>query len=99
VRGDGIQLQPLRGVDHATRGAGADHETEGRLQLGQAARFAHVAVVLLVAAVVLDQGLVVIAQGAGDRVRQRGEQGAAQARAGPLDVLDRMRAHQYRSRA
>jgi hypothetical protein len=51
--------------------------------LAEAALFAQVAIVLLVAAVVLDQGLVVLAQGAGDRVRQALEQGAAQARAAP----------------
>jgi hypothetical protein len=48
----------LRRRDHAARRAGADHELEGRLQLLAAAFVAQVAVVLLVAAVVLDQGLV-----------------------------------------
>lgn len=71
----------------------------GRLELRQPTILAHVAVVLLVAAVVLDQGLVVLAQRAGDRIGQALQQRAAQAGALRLDVLDRMRAHQYRSRA
>ena len=49
---------------------------------------ADVAVVLLVAAVVLDQRLVVLAQGAGDRIGQALQQRAAQATALRLQLFD-----------
>ena len=93
--GDGVQLQPLRRRDHATGRARADHELVRRLQLLPAALVAQVAVVLLVAAVVLDQGLVRFAQRAGDRVGQAVEQAAAQAMAFGFDVFDGMVAHRY----
>jgi len=86
--GDGVQLEPLFGGDHPARGAGADHELVGRLQLLATALLAQVAVVLLVAAVVLDQGLVVLAQRAGERIGQALQQAAAQAVAAGLDVFD-----------
>src|SRR3546814_5171435 len=50
--GDGIELEPLRGRDHAAGGAGANHEAVRRLQFRQPALLAYVAIVLLVAAVV-----------------------------------------------
>ena len=71
--------------------ARADHEAVGRLQLRSAAFVAEVALVLLVAAVVLDQRLVVFAQRAGDRIGQAFEQRTAQAMAFVLDVFDGMR--------
>ena len=69
------------------------------LELLLAALLADVAIVLLVAAVVFDQHLVVLAQRAGDRIGQALQQRAAQAVAVVLDVLDRVRTHQYTSRA
>jgi hypothetical protein len=94
ARGDGVQLQPLGRRDHAARRAGADHELEGRLQLLAAAFVAQVAVVLLVTAVVLDQGLVRLAQRASHRIGQALQQRPAQPRAVALDVLDGMPGHQ-----
>src|SRR4030095_4073916 len=87
------ELEPLLRRPRAAGRAGADHEAVGRLQLLQAAFLADVAVVLLVTAVVLDQGLVAVAKRAGDRVGERLQQRAAQASAGLLDVFDGMVAH------
>ncbi|MCW0450427.1 hypothetical protein NB706_003261 [Xanthomonas sacchari] len=86
--GDGIELEPLRWIDHPARGARADHELIGRLQLLPAPLLAQIAVVLLVAAVVLDQGLIVLAQRPGDRIGQALQQRPAQALAVVLDVFD-----------
>ncbi len=99
ARGDGIHLQPLLGADHAARRACADHEAVVGLEQTAAAFIAHVAVVLLVAAVKLQQYGVGFGDGAGDRIGQTLDQGAAQAAAVCLDGLDRELAHQYRSRA
>ena len=90
---DGVEFQPLRRRDHAARGAGADHEREVGFELLAAAHVAHVAVVLLVAAVILDEGLIVVGQRAGDLVRQRFDQRAAQTAALLFDVFDRVSAH------
>ena len=89
-----VQLQPLRGRQHAAGRAGADHEAVGGLELGDAALLAEVTVVLLVAAVVLDEDLVIVAQRAGDRIGEAGLERAAQAGALALDVFDGMRGHQ-----
>ena len=98
-RGDGVELQPLFRSNHAARGPCPDHEGVRRLEFLQPAFLADIAIVLLVTAVVLDQYLVVLGQRSGHRIGQGSEQSAAQAAAGLLDVLDRMRAHQYTSRA
>ena len=97
--GDGVQAQPLRRRDHAAGRAGADHEAVVGLEPGLAALVAQVAVVLLVAAVVLDQHLVGVGQRTGDGVGQALQQRAAQAAASGLDVFDGMGGHQYTSRA
>src|SRR3546814_8963039 len=76
--GDGIEREPLRGRDHAAGGAGANHEAVRRLQFRQPALLAYVAIVLLVAAVVLDQRLIAFMQRGGDRVGQALQQRAAQ---------------------
>ena len=91
--GDGVQLQPPRRGEHAARGADPDHELVRRLELLPAAFVAQVAVVLLVAAVELDQALVLERQRTGDRVGQAFQQGAAQAAAAGLDVFDGRMAH------
>jgi len=88
--GDGVQLQPLLGGDHAAGRTRTDHELVGRLQLLATAHVAHVAVVLLVAAVILDQRLVVLAQRPGHRVGQALQQAATQAAAVGFDVFDGM---------
>src|SRR3546814_7415591 len=59
-------------------GAGANHEAVRRLQFRQPALLAYVAIVLLVAAVVLDQRLIAFMQRGGDRVGQALQQRAAQ---------------------
>ena len=86
--GDGIQRQPLFGRDHATRSARANHEAVVRLQFLLATLFAQVAIVLLVAAVELDDGGVVLADGAGMAVRKALDQAAAQEAAALLDGFD-----------
>ena len=55
ARRDVVERQPLRRRAHAARQPRADHEAVGGLELLAAALVAHVAVVLLVAAVELDQ--------------------------------------------
>ena len=86
--GNLIERQPLLWRTDAAGQAGADHETVGRLQLLQAALLAQVAVVLLVAAVQLEELCVVFAQRAGNRVRQTLDDGAAQTPAGRLDAFN-----------
>ena len=93
LRSNGIQLQPLRWSDHAARRAGADHELVGRFQLLAATLIADIAVVLLIAAVVLDQGLVGLAQRTRNRIGQAVQQAATQALAFGFDVFDGVIAH------
>ena len=62
-----VELQPLRGRADAARQSGADHEAIRRLELLAPALVADIPVVLLVAAVELDQDGVVVT----DRTRQR----------------------------
>ncbi len=88
ARRDRVERQPLLRGAHAAGQARADHETVGRLELLQAPLLAQVAIVLLVAAVELDQLRVVFAQRAGDGIGEALDQRAAQAAAGRLDVLD-----------
>ena len=82
-----VQLQPLRRGEHAAGRAEADHELVGGLELLPPALVADIAVVLLVAAVELDQALVVEGQRAGDRIGQAFQQRAAQAATVDLDVF------------
>src|SRR5690606_7183844 len=91
--GDGIELEPLLRRVHAARRADPDHELVRGLELLPTALVAQVAVVLLVAAVELDQALVLERQRAGDRVGQAFDQRAAQAAAAGLDVFDGRMAH------
>jgi hypothetical protein len=81
------------------RGAGADHERIVGLQFLPATLVAHVAIVLLVAAVIFDERLVALGQRAGDPVCERFLQGAAEAAALLFDVFYRVGRHQYTSRA
>ena len=95
--GDRVKLQPLLWADDAARCAGADHEAVGRLQLLQATLLADIAMILLIAAVKLDQHLIGLGQRAGGLVGQPFEQGPAQRATLRLDVFDRDGAHQYTS--
>jgi len=83
-----IHRQPLRRRHHAARQAQAQEERVIGLQPGAAARLAHVAVVLLVAAVELQQLYVVGAQRAGDRIGETLAQRAAQVPAFALDPFE-----------
>ena len=85
-----IQLQPLRRRNHAARGAGANHEAKFWLQLGQTAFFTHVTVVLLIAAVIFDDGLIGLAQCTSDLVVQALLNLATQLGACLLDFFDRI---------
>ncbi len=96
VGGDRVQLQPLLRGDHAAGRARADHELVGRFELLPAALVAQVAVVLLVTAVVLDQGGVVLAQRSGERIGQALQQLPAQAPAVGFDCFNGMVAHGMR---
>lgn len=87
-RGDAIQRQPLRGRDHSTRRTGADHELVRRFELLPTPLIADVAIVLLIAAVVLDQGLIVLAQRTGHRIGQALFQRPAQTATFGFDVFD-----------
>ena len=86
--GQGIQRQPLRGRAHTAGQARADHETVGRLKLLLTALIAHIAIVLLIAAVKLDQHLIVFGKCAGNRVDQAFDQGTAQQATACLDAFD-----------
>src|SRR3546814_3363046 len=79
-------------------GAGANHEAVRRLQFRQPALLAYVAIVLLVAAVVLDQRLIAFMQRGGDRVGQALQQRAAQPPAVELGLFGRRDAHAGRDR-
>lgn len=85
--GDAIQCQPLRGRDHPARRARADHELIRRFELLPPPLVANVAVVLLVAAVVLDQCLIVLTQRTGHRICQALFQRPTQAAAFGFDVF------------
>ncbi len=85
---DFVELQPLRGRADAARQAGADHEAVRGLELLAPALVADVAIVLLVAAVELDQDGVVLADRAGQRILQALDQRAAQVAAVALDAFD-----------
>src|SRR5690606_40102961 len=83
------QRQPLAWRAHAAWQAGAPHEAPGGLELLPRALLAQVTIVLLVAAVELDELPVGLAQAAGGRIGQALDQRAAQQAAGALDALDR----------
>jgi len=87
--GDRVHREPLARRRRAARQARADHEAVGGLELLQPAFLAQVAVVLLVAAVELDQLGVVLAQRAGQWVGDALGERASQQAAGGLDLLDR----------
>ncbi len=86
--GHAIQIQPLLWCTHAGRHAHADHERIGRLQLLLAALLTQVPIVLLIAAVKLEQCGVVLRDRAGDGVGKALLDRAAQVIAVVLDDLD-----------
>jgi hypothetical protein len=85
--GDAVERQPLGRRHHTTGNARADHEGIGRLELLPTTLVAQVAIVLLVAAVELEQLVVVVADRTGDRVGQAFDDAATQQPAGGLDPL------------
>ena len=96
---DRIERQPLLRSAHSARQARTDHETVGRLEFLQTPLLAQVAVVLLVAAVQLQQLRVVFAQRTGDRIGQALHDRAAQPAARGLYLFNgRELGHQYTSR-
>ena len=86
--GDLVQREPLRRRADAARQPRANHEAVRGLELLLAALLADVAVVLLVAAVELDQHGVVLADRAGQRIGEALDQRATQQPAVALDALD-----------
>src|ERR1700722_13762769 len=89
TRGDRIQRKPLRRRDYAAGQTRAYHELVVGLELLQTSLVAQIAIILLIAAVKLDQLRVGIGDGARDRIGETFLQRAAQATAVRLDVLDR----------
>ena len=85
---DLVQREPLPRRAHASGQPRADHEAVCRLELLEAALLAHVAVVLLVAAMELDQDGVVLADRASERILEALDQRAAEVAALALDAFD-----------
>src|SRR5690606_5136199 len=84
---DPVQLQPLFGGHDAARQAGADHERISRLKFALAPFVANVAVVLLIAAVKFQEFVVIVADGAGNRVVKAFLDSAAKVAAIYLDLF------------
>ena len=83
-----VELQPLRRGADTARQPGADHEAVRRLELLAPALVAEVAIVLLVAAMELDQDGVVLADRASERILEALDQRAAEVAALALDAFD-----------
>src|SRR3546814_12224282 len=83
-----IECQPLFRGKYAARKACAHHEAVSGLQFAPAPLVAQVPIILLVAAVEFQQLVVIVADGARDRVAQPLFNGAAQKTAVAFDVLE-----------